>query len=329
GCGQIYKHTTNYGGAVGDGIALAFRGGLALMDMSFMQFHPTALKSNTPRDHLPLLTESLRGEGAKIVNSKKECFMSNYSQYGDLATRDVVTRGIWKEMGSGEEVFLDTTSLRKELFKDRFLLVNNICAEDGLDPTKDLLPITPAAHYFMGGIKTDINCRTSMGGVLAVGEVGCVGVHGANRLASNSLAESLVFGKRAGIMVATLLEECKKLSRVEDVGGKAGKGKELGSRVLSGFKTKIKEIMWDNVGVVRTEDSLNSAMKELEGADEKLNKSLTFSKDYFEVRNMVQLGLLITHSAKTRKESRGAHYREDYSTRKKKWARHIIITKNH
>ncbi|MFH1721091.1 MAG: L-aspartate oxidase [Candidatus Altiarchaeota archaeon] len=340
GCCQVFKYTTNYGGAVGDGIGLAYRAGLKVMDMSFIQFHPTALDVGGDKEQLPLITEALRGEGAKIVDSSGKRFLEKYAPQGELSARDIVSRGIWEKMSTGEKVFLDATNFNEKFFQERFSTVGHLCAQEGLDPTKDLLPITPAAHYIMGGIQTDLYGRSSLEGVFAVGEVACTGVHGANRLASNSLAESLVFGKRAGYTAVTNLAK-KQLGGVgkgssRNSGGRGArkvikdaktKTIKASEKELEKIKTEIKEICWTQVGVIRIESSLETAEKALNKIIEKLKKLATPSKAYFEVVNMAITSRIITHAAQTRTESRGAHYRKDFPSRKKNWARHIIIKK--
>lgn len=330
GGGQCYRYTTNYRGAVGDGIGIGFRAGLALRDMAFVQFHPTALKVAVEDAQLPLLTESLRGEGAFIVNDEGERFLVEKTSQGELSTRDVVARGIWEEMVGGGGVFLDTREFDKDAFSERFPTVAQLCADHGLAAHKDLLPITPAAHYMMGGIMTDAYGRTGLTNVFAVGEVANNGVHGANRLASNSLAESLVFGRRTGQGVLRVLQNGKLGSRkhAPPRPKKTSSTKKKGSaRTPEKTRAAIQEIMWKDVGVVRTKESLSAAQKTLADLICSLDKQATLSKEYFEITNMATTAALVTHEALVRPESRGAHYRKDIPQRKKKWARHIILKK--
>jgi L-aspartate oxidase len=316
GMGQVYKETTNPDVACGDGVAIAYRSGALLSDLEFIQFHPTALYAKgAPRF---LLSEALRGEGAVLRNIDLHRFMPHYHEAGELAPRDVVSRAIVMEMRkTGTEfVYLDLTGLKEEHVKNRFPRIYSTCLQYGLDITADLLPVRPAAHYAMGGVATDLNGKTSLDGLYAAGEVASTGVHGANRLASNSLLEGLVFGARAGASAhrhsfrsqskatAANPKACKPAdSRLSDGPPAASNSNIL--RVVN----SLRGILWDQVGIIREHDALAEAVHQLEELT--LPEPVPLDRQCHEAHNMLTIARLIASSAMARRESRGAHYRTD------------------
>jgi len=319
GAGQLYLHTTNPPVATGDGMAMAYFAGAEMADMEFVQFHPTALNiANAPRF---LLSEAMRGEGGLIRNKYGERFMPRYDERAELAPRDIVSRSIVAEMRrtGTRTVYLDMTALDERFLKERFPKIYQTCQFYGLDIAKDLLPVSPASHYSMGGIRTDLHGRSTVPGLYAAGEVACTGVHGANRLASNSLLEGLVFGARAGA------------AATDDSGQWAVDSKQAESTPESAFRTpdsalstavkkRIKRVMWERVGILRDRDSLARALKEFEQiASSKLNTSS---------RNFVTLAALIATAAMWREESRGGHFRSDFPETRDDWLVHSIQQKD-
>jgi L-aspartate oxidase len=319
GAGQVYAITTNPQVATGDGIAMAYRAGARVEDMEFVQFHPTAL-------YLPsaphfLLTEALRGEGGILRNVYEEAFMKNYHRLMELAPRDVVSRAILHEMEKtkSDHAYLDLRHLGAEFVKRRFPQVYSTCLRYELDITKELIPISPAAHYMMGGIKTDTLARTNIAGLFAAGETACTGVHGANRLASNSLLEGLVYGKRAG-------ESALKYGLSEKEVEK--KDEELDYIIMphsipahDEIRGSLRRLMWNKVGIIRNEKSLAEARREIAEWDYILKREFLTRRE-LELKNMIQVAGLITEAAILRKESIGAHYRADYPHLSEDWKRH-------
>jgi len=297
GAGQIYAITTNPREARGEGIAIAARAGAIIADAEFVQFHPTAI--NIGRDPAPLATEALRGEGATLINARGERFMRALHDDAELAPRDIVARAVHRELASGRGAFLDCRGLGSDLAR-RFPTVSAICREAGIDPLNEAIPIAPAAHYHMGGILTDACGRTSIDGLWACGEVASTGAHGANRLASNSLLEAVVFGARvAADISATQPAPVRQPIRTDRLPAQAP------SRRSDEARAKLREVMSANVGVIRDEASLRVALTtiltlEHEGSGD---RSLV---------NMLTTAKLVTAAALQRRESRGAHFRSDY-----------------
>ena len=345
GLGQIYRETTNPDVATGDGMAIAYDAGAVLSDMEFMQFHPTALAiQGAPRF---LLSEALRGEGGVLRNIGLERFMKKYHEAQELAARDVVARAIVSEMQhtSSTHVFLDMTKKNEEFLKKRFPRIYETCASYGLDLASDLAPVCPAAHYMMGGVKTDLHGRTSLPGLYAAGETAATGVHGANRLASNSLLEGLVFGARAGQAMMKDAPAGKRKgqalagspaplpgnsSATQKEAAKNGAAKNGGAKPASAAcatLTKIQNIMWRNVGIMRTGKELAEAIKQLEAIEHpKCEKS---GRGDHELRNLHTLALVMTRAALAREESRGSHYRSDFPFRNDEdFAKHSAIQKD-
>ena len=317
GTGQVYKYTTNPSVTTGDGLALGIRAGAVTKDMEFIQFHPTALSIENS-DSRFLISESVRGEGARLLNQKGEYFMSEHAQK-DLAPRDVVARCIYSQLSKGNKVYLDASFIDSDKFKNRFPNIYKTCLENGIDIAHDNIPVAPAAHYCMGGIKTEINGKTSINNLYAIGEVACTSLHGANRLASNSLLECVV---SAYELVNTVSKLDLKSSKIidETVIGIIKKYTEADSDNIDDvdvidLKSKLKNIMWNNVGIVRSEESLLTALSEINNISEIYNsKDKCNSIDEYELRNMLLVAKCITNAALKRKESIGAHFRADSST---------------
>ncbi len=327
GAGQIYSNTTNPAVATADGIAMAFRAGAEISDMEFVQFHPTALYiKNTPRF---LLSEALRGEGAVLRNSELLRFMPKYHQMGELAPRDVVARAIAHELEVSRMkdpvVYLDMTHLKEDHIKARFPRIYETCLKYNVDITIDQVPVRPAAHYLMGGVRTDLLGHSSLPGLYAAGEAACTGVHGANRLASNSLLEGLVFGARAG---QTMRKELRapaskaagsKTSLTETEAAVSAKDKDAEQLIQ-----EIQQLMWTKAGIVRSGQTLREAIEQLQGAAERIPPRT--SRRACETGNIHAAALLIARSALAREESRGAHYRIDYpAPNDVKFKKHSVI----
>jgi L-aspartate oxidase len=311
GCGQVYRYTTNPVVATGDGYAIAHRAGVTLADMEFVQFHPTAL--DTPENPLALVSEAVRGEGAILVNSRGVRFMKGRHKLAELAPRDVVARAIFRERKTGP-VFLDARKLGKGFVK-RFPGIFALCQARGLDPRKDLIPVTPAAHYMMGGVVTDLSGQSNVARLYAVGEIARTGVHGANRLASNSLLEGLVFAER----VARDIAKHTRLARSPaPAKWKVPPLPDRGAAQVAA--DAIRAVMWEHAGIARTARGLRTALDRLEEIGTRLPPGAT------EELNMLQTAHLIVEAALLRKESRGGHYRADYPRAKKTWkGRHIEL----
>jgi L-aspartate oxidase len=311
GCGQIYRYTTNPVVATGDGFAIAHRSKVTLADMEFVQFHPTAL--DTPENPLALISEAVRGEGAVLVNERGERFMTKRHKLAELAPRDVVARAIFREQRRGR-VYLDARKISRR-FAKRFPGILALCLARGIDPRRDLIPVTPAAHYMMGGIVTDLYGRSSMPRLWACGEVARTGVHGANRLASNSLLEGLVFAER----VARDISLVKKLSSVPPRGRwKVPPLLDRGAAQVAA--DTVREIMWDDAGIARTASGLRVARERLAALESRLPPGAT------EEMNMVQTGQLVVEAALMRRESRGGHFRADFPRAKSAWrGKHIEL----
>lgn len=317
GVGQVYKYTTNPTVATGDGLALAVRAKAEIKDMEFIQFHPTALSLDNDESRF-LISESVRGEGAKLVNSNGEYFMERYHEQKDLAPRDIVSRSIVKELEkTGEDrVFLDASLIPIDTFTTRFPNIYKKCLENGVDVTKDYIPVSPAAHYCMGGIKTSVDGTTSIRHLYAIGEAGCTSLHGANRLASNSLLECVV---TAFELVNTLSFENLQVSDVIDdsilstIKNYAPEDEpEVADCDVNELINRLKDTMWKNVGIIRDENSLLQALSDLKKISEEFGRNrFCTSAEEFELRNLLHVALVITNMALRRKESIGAHFRSD------------------
>jgi len=321
GVGYIYQNTTNPEIATGDGIAMAFRGGARVEDMEFVQFHPTTLnKSGVP--HF-LISETFRGEGAILVNEKGERFLEKYDAMGELAPRDIVSRAIFNELKRGS-VYLDMRHKSRSFILNRFPMIYQECLKYGMDITKDLIPVSPAAHYLCGGIKTNEYGETSIQNLLAFGECACTEVHGANRLASNSLLESVVFSSLGAQKAKRLLKnEIEELKPRKEL-----KFCDTNRRELESMETDLRKAMWDYVGIIRNEENLNLMLRKLRQLDKSINdlNKNAVNVPFLELKNMALVSELITKAALVRKESRGTHYREDYPrTDDKNWLKHICL----
>jgi L-aspartate oxidase len=324
GAGALYLHTTNPSVATGDGMAMAFGAGAELADMEFVQFHPTALNlEGAPRF---LLSEALRGEGGVLRNAAGKRFMPRYHEAAELAPRDVVTRSIVAEMErtATRTAFLDMTAFDAAHLRRRFPKIYKTCLQYGLDLAREPVPVSPAAHYMMGGVRTDLEGRTTLGGLYAAGEVACTGVHGANRLASNSLLEGLVFGARAGVAAArdssaaarppasTAADSEEEVAR-EDAG-------RAGAAALA-VRKRVRRLMWERVGILRSRASLTRALAEFEQIERAPLRPAP--------RNFLTVATLIARSALWREESRGGHYRVDFPARDdERWRVHSVIRKD-
>ncbi|MEN9955882.1 MAG: hypothetical protein RLY34_689 [Actinomycetota bacterium] len=315
GAGQLYRHTTNPNVTTGDGVAAAFRAGAELADVEFYQFHPTALA--VPGSFL--ISEAVRGDGAVLINNKGERFMQKIHKDAELAPRDVVARGIQAEMLSqgGQPVLLDATALGADFLNKRFPSINKTTRSYGLDWSKNPIPVTPAAHYWMGGVATDSWGRTSVKGLFAVGEAGCNGAHGANRLASNSLLESIVFARRAVQVLEETWPEHAASVRWKETGlfTEIELEDESDSSIPKSARNvvdrvELQTLMWDKVGLARTGDQLIESRNELNKwrSADATNRLFTDWED----ANLLLLSRAVTAAALAREESRGGHFRLDY-----------------
>jgi len=321
GIGYIYQNTTNPEIATGDGIAMAFRGGAKVEDMEFVQFHPTTLnKSGAP--HF-LISETFRGEGAILVNENGERFLEKYDAMGELAPRDIVSRAIFNELKKGS-VYLDMRHKSKRFILNRFPMIYQECLKYGIDITKDLIPVSPAAHYICGGIKTNEYGETNIQNLLAFGECACTEVHGANRLASNSLLESVVFSSLGALKAKKLLKnEIKSPKLREEV-----KFHDMNRQELKNLESELRKAMWDYVGIIRNEENLNLMLGKLRQLEKRINgfNENEINVRFLELKNMATVSKLVTKAAQIRKESRGTHYREDFpSADDKNWLKHICL----
>jgi len=303
GVGQLFAYTTNPPGAEGQGLALAFEVGANLRDLEFVQFHPTALAIPSQGEALPLLTEALRGEGAILIDETGQPFMSQYHPQAELAPRDVVAFALWQHRQRGHQTLLDARALP---VSQRFTQVHRLCVAAGFDPAREALPVTPAVHYHMGGIEVDLWGRTTVAGLWACGEVSSTGVHGANRLASNSLLEGLVFGHRLGLALA---EADYAPSRVADA-----PARELRPDPLA--MARLREILWSGMGLARSSVAIEKAQASLEKLQERLRAAGS---------SAAVVASLLLSSAAFRQESRGAHRRLDYPQTSPHWAGHTLL----
>ncbi|MCM1339286.1 MAG: L-aspartate oxidase [Muribaculaceae bacterium] len=327
GIGQVYKYTTNPSGATGDGVALCYRAGAVLQDMEFVQFHPTALAFDDEENRF-LISEAVRGEGAKLCDKSGYEFMAEYHEKRELAPRDIVARANFSQMRKNDvqNVYLNATGLGRDKLLRRFPNIARKCAEHGIDITRDYIPVAPAAHYFMGGVKTNLKGETSIKNLYAVGEVSSTGLHGANRLASNSLLECVV-------CAYSVSENIKNIEKKNSDNPYAIEQVYEGVHYLppvdaKSMKSDLKDFMWTGAGIYRTEQSLEMAKKGILKLEEKFNrKDLCGSVDEYELRNMIIVSKLIIESALNRKESRGAHYRLDYLNTNDN-GEHSLITKS-
>jgi L-aspartate oxidase len=323
GAGQVFRETTNPSIATGDGIAMAADAGARVADLEFIQFHPTVM--SVPGQPRFLLSEALRGEGARLINEAGERFMPRYEPAGDLASRDLVSRAIVREMERTQApVYLSLAHMDRTFVHERFPTIARACANAGLDLASDRIPVSPAAHYIMGGVETDLDGRTSLEGLFAAGEVACTGVHGANRLASNSLLEGLVFGARAAEAMIEPLR-CAKL-RQQDVITWAADARPPSSVDLPSTDD-VRACMWRSCGLLRDGHGMETAITQLEAWHALIRaapESRVAEREFRRLRSIITSGRLIARAALRREESRGGHFRSDFPDRDDiKWRRHI------
>ncbi len=315
GFGQLYAKTTNPVENTGDGLALAARAGARLIDLEFVQFHPTAM--DVDADPLPLVTEALRGEGATLWNDLGERFMLAIHPDAELAPRDVVARALWAQQSAGRRVLLDTREAVGDDFPERFPTVWAHCQNAGLDPRREPIPVTPAAHYSMAGVEVDANGRTSLDGLWACGEVSASGVHGANRLASNSLLEALVFGHRVAVDVGHAGSDRPANQAVTGVVVREDRALDESER------NSLRQLMWRNVGLLRDRSSLEITLDTLNAM---ATDACGAPVEITETQNLWTLARLVTSAALVREESRGSHFRSDFPDAAIEWRRRLAWT---
>jgi len=323
GCGQLWAKTTNPVEVTGDGLAMAGRAGAVLADLAFMQFHPTALDAVMHGDgcrgvSLPLLTEVLRGEGAVLVDEGGERFMLALDRRAELAPRDIVARAIWRKKASGQGVWLDARKAVGAAFPERFPTVWAHCRQQGLDPRVQALPVTPAAHYAMAGVAVDEAGRTSLDGLWACGEVAASGLHGANRLASNSLLEGIVFGARVAADIAGCTHAASRGGMVQRQ--PARDGWTSSAKAQAPVREVLRALAWRSLGLERTRQGLGQALLELDRLASELPSRPT------ETANLVTVGRMVATAALAREESRGAHWRTDFPRAREAWAHRAFWT---
>lgn len=342
GAGQLYPITSNTIQKTGDGIAIAYNIGTEVIDMEQVQFHPTGMVFTKSKAGV-LVTEAVRGEGGILLNKDNERFMEKYHPKKELATRDVVARAIYNEIRNNKAyenggVHLDISHLEDEIIEEKLETMLEQFLDVGIDIRKESMEVAPTAHHFMGGIKINNDCETNIQNLLAAGEA-TGGVHGANRLGGNALADTQVFGKIAGKTASKICENSKLTINQEMIEKEENKIKNLiknGEYDPKQLKNEIKKVMWEYVSIIRDEKGLKTGLRKIEEIENKINNlKIPNQKEYneklingLEIINMVELGKLIIESALIRKESRGAHYREDYPEKNKEWEKSIVLTKN-
>ena len=324
GCGVLWRETTNPATATADAVALAFRAGADLADMEMMQFHPTTLYvAGATR---ALISEAVRGEGAYLVDRNGYRFMADYHPMLELAPRDVVCRAIVSQMAktASTHVFLDARHLGLERFRARFPHIYQLCVDFDLEIDKDLVPVHPAAHYMVGGVKVDAKGRSTLPGLWACGEASCTGLHGANRLASNSLLEALVYGRTCGQLAAAAAAkgDAKLTARAIVCANPKSQRTELD---LTDIRNSLRSVMWRNAGVVRTGERLSETQEIIGFWGRYVMDKEFFDPAGWEVQNMLTAALLVVESAFRRAETRGVHYREDFPDTDPAWARHQTL----
>ncbi|MFO8011190.1 MAG: L-aspartate oxidase [Dehalococcoidia bacterium] len=323
GAGRLFRLTTNPDVATGDGVALAYNAGAEVTDLEFFQFHPTAIR--LPGIPPFLISEAVRGEGGLLRDVEGRRFMPEYDSNAELAPRDVVSRSIIAQMRKtrSDRVFIDVTHLPRKMITTRFPTIYRFCLDHGLDISKGLIPVAPAAHYMMGGVRTNVYGETNISGLFACGEVACTGVHGANRLASNSLMEVLVFSRR-------IIERAK--NNVDTAGPPKTKKVHASlkqydtSGVSSPLRlTTLQQLLWENAGILRNKERLEEVAVILAAWHEGLGHPM--DRPYYELCNMVLAGRLLVEAASMREESRGAHFRTDFPQTLPEWEKHIVFRK--
>lgn len=325
GAGQLYKFSTNSEIATGDGVALAYNVGAEISDMEFFQFHPTALR--LPGVTPFLISEAVRGEGGVLRNVEGHQFMPDYTPQGDLAPRDVVARSLVYEMAKtgSDHVFIDATHLPRHVVTTRFPNIYRFCLEHGLDITKSFIPVAPAAHYMMGGIRTNAWGETNIAGLFAVGETACTGVHGANRLASNSMIEVIVFAKRIMDRIGKANQPAlPPESRNPDIHHSLTE-RQTPKTMPTLSLPALQQLLMDKVGIIRDQQKMTRAANILAAWQKSLPKPM--DRNSYELSNLVLCGRLVVEAALLREESRGAHFRQDFPQSMSQWQRHILIVK--
>jgi L-aspartate oxidase len=329
GAAALYSRTTNPPGATGEGISLAYESGAEITDIEFIQFHPTTLYVKNGGGFL--ISEAVRGEGAYLLNKDGERFMLRYHELAELAPRDVVSKAIFNEIKiSGQDyVFLSLKHLDKAFVKKRFANIHNMCSKSGIDISNDLIPVAPAAHYTIGGVKTGLMGETNIKGLFACGEVACTGVHGANRLASNSLLECIVFAKRAIDAARNNGDSIKNIDRDSLKRYNQSSPRHQSSQDEVFYKTKniVAALMSQNVGIIRSDEGLRKSIRELE----KMSSSTNELSGHYRrrIQNIIELCKLTANAALLRKESRGVHIREDFPDEDPQFRAHIVWKKGY
>lgn len=310
GIGQVYTISTNPAVATGDGIAAAMRAGAQVKGMEFIQFHPTGLWSDRKENRAFLISESVRGEGGLLKNADGERFMVGQHELAELAPRDIVARGITRELqkNGGDHVFVDITFKSAEYMEKRFPTIYKECLSRGIDTTKDWIPVCPVQHYLIGGIVTDLFARTNVPGLYACGEAASTGVHGGNRLASNSMLECLVFGHRAASDINARLAGVAVPKKAETP---RQTPRPVVQRAFAELRSEIQHLMNDNCGVLRNAEGMEKALRRIRYINEKLSESYFEGREYLELLNISAIAVAILEAALARRESVGAHYRED------------------
>lgn len=319
GIGQLYKYSTSRPVATGDGICLAKKAGAKIEDMEFVQFHPTALSVKNA-ETMPLVSEAVRGEGAKLINKKGERFILKYDKRAELAPRDIVARAIYDELKNSDEdfVYLDITDIGPEKFKERFPQITNYCKDFGVDLNQKLIPVSPACHYLMGGIKVNLDFETNIKNLYAIGECARTGLHGANRLASNSLLECVVsaMGLYDNLTFQDLTAPKNYDEKIKNVISMYEEQEPSYIEDADIIKNKIKDIMWNYAGILRNEALLRKGLFELEEIKKLIENKTVFSDfNSYEIRNMLTVAEIVINSALERKDSIGAHFRTDACTK--------------
>jgi L-aspartate oxidase len=326
GVGALYKVTTNPPVLTGDGMAMAFRAGAALMDMEFVQFHPTAFALG-PSNPKFLISEAVRGEGALLLNAQGERFMPRYHPDAELAPRDVVARAIASEILASDTDFvtLDLTKNTAQEIAARFPTIYSTCVAYGIDPATRPIPVSPAEHYMMGGIRTDMDGATNVRGLLACGECACTGVHGANRLASNSMLEGLVFGIRTVRAAVDCLSSNADVVEPPKLETTHPPRPDFPLETLQSGKSRLQEAMWKGVGLVRDQESLKKTLRILNGLYAQFGHPAP-RREAIELANMIECAWLITRASLERTESRGAHFRRDFPELDEQWKHHLLLS---
>jgi len=329
GCGRIFQETTNPDIATGDGTAMAWRAGAIMQDMEMVQFHPTTLYiAGASR---ALISEAVRGEGAFLVDKNGYRFMPDYHSDAELAPRDVVSRAIIEQMAKTDSrsVYLDARHIPYDVFSKRFPYITEICRSFDIDVSKQLIPVRPSAHYMIGGVRTDLEARTNIPGLYACGEVACTGLHGANRLASNSLLEGLVFGKIAGSNAGRWIADHPQPIQPEAILSPRTTHPDVPNLDIQDVRNSLRSILWRNVAIRRQADRLKETIEAIEFWGRYILDK-TFDRPFgWEAQNMLTTAWLVANAALERTESRGVHYLEDYQQTDETWRRHILQSRLH